>query len=61
VTLSGSAKIAVADGARYCCASVKLGDDLITSGVLTSATHPQWIEGDGAVYVGQRGMTLIVR
>jgi hypothetical protein len=61
VTLSGSAKIAVTGGARYCCASIQLGDEVVTSGVLSSVTHPQWIEGDGAVYVGRRGMTLILR
>jgi hypothetical protein len=61
VTLSGSAKLSVAAGARYCCGSIKLGEVLITSGVLSAQTHPEWIEGGGAVYVGKRGLILTVR
>lgn len=61
VTIMPSAKLAVGAGARFCCATLKLGDELITSGIISSRTHPQWIEGDGSVYVGKCGLTFIVR
>ena len=61
VTLSDSAKLAVSNGVRYCCASLTLGGTTITAGRVTASSHPGWIEGGGCVQVGKPGMSILIK
>jgi hypothetical protein len=61
VTLSGSAKLELSQGTRYCCAKLTMGETTITSGIATAAKYPGWIEGAGYVHVGHIGLTISIR
>jgi hypothetical protein len=61
VTLSGSAKLELSQGTRYCCAKLTMGETTITSGIATAAKYPGWIEGAGYVHVGRIGLTISIR
>lgn len=52
VSLADTSKLVIADGVTLTCRKLTLGDQEIPAGTTcTAATHPDWIEGDGAIKV----------